>query len=206
MDTFNEHHCIAAGGDDASISDLTLAYMKTVSTRLDRTETEFVDHLRKVESRLDQLVDLMRDVAALQQQYTLQGEAISELRSTIREQTQRVEGSIARMHQRLDDLNETFTTSIETETGKLNEKLSDQERNHKDLDQRFQMWLNRGLGGWAVMVLILGFLQYAGIRWLDSLDADRTATTERIQKLTSRVSDLENRLLQYEGSPPSRGR
>ena len=33
MDTFNEHHRIAAGGDDASTSDLTLAYMKTVLTR-----------------------------------------------------------------------------------------------------------------------------------------------------------------------------
>ena len=48
----------------ASAQDVTFAYVKTMSSRMDRVETEFVDQLRKIETRLDQIVDLVRDVVA----------------------------------------------------------------------------------------------------------------------------------------------
>ena len=79
----------------ATSQDVTLAYVKTMSSRMDRVEIDFVDHIRKIEGRLDQIVDLVRDVAALKQQYAAQSEAIVELRGAVREQSQRVESSSA---------------------------------------------------------------------------------------------------------------
>lgn len=180
----------------ATSQDVTLAYVKTMSSRMDRVEIDFVDHIRKIEGRLDQIVDLVRDVAALKQQYAAQSEAIVELRGAVREQSQRVESSIARVHQRLDELTASVSASIDSETTKIVERIADSEKNHKELDSKFQMWLNRGLGGWAAFVLVVGAIQFIGVRWLSSMEADRAALVVQVQKLSNRVADLENRSLQ----------
>ena len=182
----------------ASAQDVTFAYVKTMSSRMDRVETEFVDHLRKIETRLDQIVDLVRDVAALKQQYTAQSEAIVELRGAVREQSTRVESSIARVHQRLDELTASVSSSIDTETAKIVERIAESEKNHKELDGKFQMWLNRGIGGWTVFVLVVGILQFVGIRWLNTMDSDRETLVAQVQKLSNRIADLENRSLQMD--------
>ena len=182
----------------ASAQDVMFAYVKTMSSRMDRVETEFVDHLRKIETRLDQIVDLVRDVAALKQQYTAQSEAIVELRGAVREQSTRVESSIARVHQRLDELTASVSSSIDTETAKIVERIAESEKNHKELDGKFQMWLNRGIGGWTVFVLVVGILQFVGIRWLNTMDSDRETLVAQVQKLSNRIADLENRSLQMD--------
>ena len=182
----------------ASAQDVTLAYVTTMSSRMDRVEIEFVDQLRKIETRLDQIVDLVRDVAALKQQYTAQSEAIVELRGAVREQSTRVESSIARVHQRLDELTASVSSSIDTETAKIVERIAESEKNHKELDGKFQMWLNRGIGGWAVFILVVGILQFVGIRWLNTMDADRETLVAQVQKLSNRIADLENRSLQMD--------
>lgn len=181
-----------------SAQDVTFAYVKTMSSRMDRVEIEFVDQLRKIETRLDQIVDLVRDVATLKQQYTAQSEAIVELRGAVREQSTRVENSIARVHQRLDELTASVSSSIDTETAKIVERIADSEKNHKELDGKFQMWLNRGIGGWAVFILVVGILQFVGIRWLNTMDADRETLVAQVQKLSNRIADLENRSLQMD--------
>lgn len=197
-----EHH------KQPTVADVTLTYIKTVSERIDRAETDFVDNLKRVEQRLDQIVGLMRDVASLQQQYTAQGEALGELRGAFREQTRRMESSITRVHTRLDELTTAMTTNIDLETTKISQKLDGYERSHKELDQNFHTWLNRGLGGWAMFILVVGALQFVGIRWLDNLEGERRVAADRLVKLTSRVADLENRLLQLDGAQatlPRRG-
>ena len=204
MDSLHDSHEleVASLASAASSSDLTLAYVRTMSGRMDRIEIDFVDHIRKIETRLDQIVDLVRDVAALKQQYAAQSEALAELRGAVREQSIKMENSITRVHQRLDDLTASMNSSIDTETTKIVERLMDHEKNHKDLDRRFQMWLNRGLGGWMAFVLVIGALQFLGMRWLGTVDAERAALVEKVQKLTSRIADLENRTLQNESLPP----
>ena len=212
MDPLHDTHELEAASlaSVASSSDLTLTYVRTMSGRMDRIEIDFVDHIRKIETRLDQIVDLVRDVAALKQQYAAQSEALAELRGAVREQSIKMENSIIRVHQRLDDLTASMNGSIDTETTKIVERLMDHEKNHKDLDRRFQMWLNRGLGGWMAFVLVIGALQFLGMRWLGTVDAERAALVEKVQKLTSRISDLENRALQNESLsphyPPQRSR
>jgi phage shock protein A len=180
-----------AMADSTRDSDVALAYMRTTSSRMDRIETDFVDHIRKIEDRLDQLVDLVRDVATLKQQYTAQNEGITELRGAIREQSIKMESSIARVHQRLDELTSSVSSSIDIETAKIVSKLGDFEKDHRDLDKRFQMWLNRGLGAWVAATIVVGILQYTGMKWIEQLDADKTASQAQIQKLSTRVADLE---------------
>ena len=71
MDPLHDTHELEAASlaSVASSSDLTLTYVRTMSGRMDRIEIDFVDHIRKIETRLDRIVDLVRDVAALKQQY-----------------------------------------------------------------------------------------------------------------------------------------
>ena len=192
--------CDEVRSQTAASQEVTLAYVETMSSRMDRVEIDFVDHIRKIETRLDQIVDLVRDVAALKQQYAAQNEAIVELRGAVREQSQRVESSIARVHQRLDELTASVGTSIDTETTKIVERIADSEKNHKELNGKFQMWLNRGIGGWAAFTIVFGAIQFIGIRWLSTLESDRATMVAQVQKLTNRVNDLENRSLQLDSS------
>lgn len=186
----------------ASSSDVALVYMKTMSSRMDRAETEFVDHIHKVDLRLDQVTEVVRDVSVLQQQNTAQSESIAELRLANREQTQRLEGTVGRIHVRIDELDSSVTAAMEAETAKVMEKIGEVSRERKDLDKRFQMWLNRGIGGWVVAVIVVGLMQYVGMKWLDNLQQERDAAAERVQKLTNRVIDLENRYFQqFEKQP-----
>ena len=115
MDQLHDSHELEAASlaSVASSSDLTLTYVRTMSGRMDRIEIDFVDHIRKIETRLDQIVDLVRDVAALKQQYAAQSEALAELRGAVREQSIKMENSITRVHQRLDDLTASMNSSID---------------------------------------------------------------------------------------------
>lgn len=174
------------------ISDVALAYMRTTSSRLDKTEGEFVEHLQRVEGRLDQLIDFMRDIAVLQQQYTTQGEALGELRVAVREQSIRLENSVRQVHSRLDDLTTTMTVNIDSETSKIVEKLNEYEVKHKILDHKFHTWLNRGLGGLAAVAVVCAVFQFTGVRWLERLETERVYTAERVTKIQNRVTDLEN--------------
>lgn len=179
-------------------ADVNAVFLRTMNTRMDRMETEFVDSLRKMDSRLEQVVNLMRDVASLQQQYIAQGETLTELRNSLKDQTVRFESSLTRVHQRLDEVTLTMNTTLDLETTKIVRKLGDYEREQKELSQKFHTWLNRGLGGWAMFTLIIAGLQVAGKTWLDNMDAERVATADKLTKVSSRMAELENRMIVLE--------
>lgn len=189
-----ENHTILRRKTDGGFSpEVALAYMETFAKRLDESEVLFSDNLRRIESRMDHLVGLIRDVAALQSQYQSQGDSITEIRASIRDQSDRMEAAMGRLHDRMTELTNTFSSTIDDETKKILEHIDANEVKHNKLDARFQKWLNRGIGGWVAMALVVAGLQYFGIRWLENLDAERSAINARIQEVQVRLLELEYR-------------
>ena len=184
----------SSNSHDLNITDtsaVTATFLKSFSLRLTQTETEFSENFRKLGHRMDQLVSIMRDVAVLQQQYSTQSESIDEVKVAVRDQSVRVEQSIARVQSRLTEMTASFSAHIDTETNKIFERLNENERKHKVLESSFYTWLNRGLGGWAVIVCIIGALQFVGIRWLENIDKERDMFLEKINQITMRIDALE---------------
>lgn len=78
--------------------------INSLNSRIERTESDFVSHLQKVEDRLDQIVDLTKTVAVLQQHSSSQNDHISEIRNQQRENTQKLDTTVSRIHARLDEI------------------------------------------------------------------------------------------------------
>lgn len=116
---------------DDTIASIVNAAFNNLNDRVDKTERDFVGHLQKVEDRLDQLVDLTKTVAVLQQNTVNQTDQINELRVQFRETVQKIDTSISRIHNRLDELNtnqrdkiEIVSKELETRTDILEEKFN----------------------------------------------------------------------------------
>lgn len=196
-----EHGELSAHARAAAASaELAIAYSKTASDRMDRMEIDFVGHMRKVESKLDQLVDLVRDVAALKQQYAEQSNAVRELRTLIRDQSAMAEDSTAKLSKKVEELVGTLKDSIDAESVNLADRISRSEKNHAILDEKFHKWLNRGIGGWIAFVAVIALLQYTGMKWIDGLERHREAMVENDKKLVSQIEALEARQVHLEAA------
>lgn len=104
--------------------------INTLNSRIERTERDFVGHLQKVEDRLDQIVDLTKTVAALQQTSANQNDQILEIRSQLRENAQKIDNSISRIHTRLDEITSHQRDKLELYAKEIELKLTNVEEKH----------------------------------------------------------------------------
>lgn len=105
--------------------------INTLNSRIEKSESDFIMHLRKVEDRLDQIVDLTKTVAVLQQNSTTQTDNITEMRTHLKENSQRIDASIGRLHNRLDEIIAGQRDKLELHTKESEIKL-------KNIEDKFQ--------------------------------------------------------------------
>jgi hypothetical protein len=98
--------------------------INTLNSRIEKTESDFVGHLQKVEDRLDQIVDLTKTVAVLQQHSSHNTDQITEMRNSMRESGQKMDVSISRIHTRLDEISNAQRDRMELHTKDSDMKLS----------------------------------------------------------------------------------
>jgi DNA repair exonuclease SbcCD ATPase subunit len=178
----------------AASGDLALAYINSLTSRIERTEDDFVNHIKKIENRLDQLIDLMKAVATLQQQIATHSDVLTELRSSQRDQSARLEQNLVRAHERVDEAIDSISGKVANTTSKFEEKVAALDKNVAESERSLQKWLNRGFGAWAVSVLVLGSVQFFGSRWLDRIDQDRAETQAAIASLKIETSEMKHTL------------
>ncbi len=164
-----------------------------LSERIQKTESDFVSHLKKVEDRLDQIVDLTKTVAVLQSQTTQQGDSIVDMRASQREHFQKVDGSVARIHTRIEDAQTHTRDKLElvvkeTEMA-IKEVSNNSERSIKEIsvlasntDKELKQWLNRGMGAWVLILLVVGSVNTVLWRWVDGIDKDRTQIVQVLEQ------------------------
>lgn len=174
--------------------------VSALANRLDRTEQDFVTHLQRVEDRLDQLVDLTKTVAVLQQQSTTQTDQIVEMRAQFREAQQKTDNSISRIHTRLDEIVNHQRDKQELMVKEVDMKIGEIRTQSSNTDKEFKQWLNRGLGAFAFASLIFGGIQTVAWRWMDTLDKDREATAKQIQTIVSTIDKHTQSLVLLERS------
>lgn len=182
--------------------------MNMLHDRIEKTETDFVGHLKKVEDRLDQIVDLTKTVAVLQNQTTQQTDQISEVRAQLRESSSKFDNSISRIHTRLDELTTHQRDKIELASREIDIKLESLKSSSLNAienikaqsnatERDFRQWLNRGVGAWVIFVLVVGVAQTGFYRWLDNIEKDRgsvsqvaTATANVVEKHNGQIDTI----------------
>ena len=177
-------------GDSAKVA---LAYIESLTARFENAERHINDDIEAIEKRLTQLVELMKTVSTMQQQVTNQQQILAELRSAVRE-------SLVQQEELVEGIDTRYSGHFETIKRKVSETAAEQTAGRKKLDgrvsqleEKLQTWLNRGIGMWAVFALVVGFFQFVGMQYIGGLQRERTEAHATIQRLTTRISDLEMR-------------
>ena len=163
-----------------------------LSDRIQKTEADFISHLKKVEDRLDQIVDLTKSVAVLGQQASQQSDQITELRTSQREHFQKFDGSVSRIHTRIEEVQEhnrdrveliakETEISIKDMSTKYESSIKEISSQSNNTDKELKQWLNRGVGAWLVLVFVFGAFNTALWRWVDSIEKDRTQIVQTME-------------------------
>lgn len=174
-----------------------------LSDRIQRTESDFVGHLKKVEERLDQIVDLTKTVAVLQSQTTQQGDSITDMRASQREHFQKMDGSITRIHTRIEEVQEHNRNKIELINAQVDGRIKEidlaVEKQIKEVskqagetEKELKAWLNRGWGAWAIFVFIVGIGSAGFYKWVDSLEKEKEATLKTLSTVVQQVDKTTN--------------
>ena len=172
--------------------------INNLNKRIEKTESDFLGHLQKVEDRLDQIVELTKTVAVLQTQTTQQTDQITEIRAQLRENGQKFETSVSRIHTRLDEITNHGRDRLELHSKDVELSLKSVKEISDRTERDLRQWLNRGLGAWFILVLVFGSVQAMTTRWIDSVDKDKVVIQQTVDKMKtehiqydSKISALE---------------
>lgn len=169
------------------------AMASTLSSRIESTETDFVGHLKKVEDRLDILVDLTKTVAVLQHQSAQFNEHINQVREQIREGQVKTDSSISRLHVRIDELNTSLRDRVELAKREMDIDLKGIKQDHSALKDTVNSWVNWGKGAYAIGAVLCTFAVWTGSRWLDDLEKSRTILTTDVVGLKRDLTAVDSR-------------
>jgi chromosome segregation ATPase len=155
--------------------------LSTLSYRIEKTESDFIGHLQKVETKLEQIADLARTVAVLQQQTNQQHDQLSELRAQNREQVQKYEQSINRVDNRIDEMHSQVRDRFELANREQTFKLTTITEKTENVESELTKWLNRGVGAWAILAIAAGIVWGGFYRWVDNIESSRDAFSKQSQ-------------------------
>lgn len=180
----------------ATNSTIIAEAISTLNSRIEKTEADFISHLQKVEDRLDQIVDLTKTVALLQQQGNQQTDQITEIRSQLRETSGKIDSTITRIHTKLDEITSHQRDKMELYTKEMEIKFDALKNQTDSTERELKQWLNRGLGAWFIIVIVFGVVQTGFYRWIDGIEKDRQAIVKQLndnaQQISKQSQVLEN--------------
>ena len=157
---------------------------------------DFISHLRAVENRLDQLVELTKSVAIIQTQAGAQAEQMIELRTQMRSSQDKLDTSISRLHTRIDEMAERFRSQHELFEKESEAKVTTVENKHEALDKEFHYYLNRGLGAWALFSFLIGGAGWLLNKSIEALEREKTQIVSTVQNLKSASETNDVRITQ----------
>ena len=184
------------------------AMATTLSSRIESTEQDVAAHMKKMEDRLDLLVDLTKTVAVLQAQTSQTADQMQDIRSQIRETAGKTDGlinvlqhktdtSINRLHARVDELGTSLRDRIELAQKDAVIDLKTVTAKHDSLSQKVDGWINWGKGAYAVGAVFVAFMTWIGGRWLDDLEKRTQSISilkQDINALDMRTIELNNKI------------
>jgi hypothetical protein len=149
-------------------------------SKVDSIENRLEKHVVKIESRLDQIIDIMKTVAQLQEREANNSDDIKELKGNLKETIEAFKVANLKMHDRIDSvvdktkIMEGVFDSKVLETVKTRDTLCDSVNGKvSDIDSKVEKYLNRGIGGWFVGSILIIALQGLGV-WVIKTNIDET--------------------------------
>jgi uncharacterized phage infection (PIP) family protein YhgE len=180
-----------------------------VLKKIEIVESKLENHVEKIGAKLDQLVEIMRTVAQLQEREARNSEDIVELRKSLRESMDNYTRAVTRIHERLDKNEDEqkkqekeivgqiseVAKAIEHRIEKIEEteelKREKLETDVREVENKLNTWLNRGIGAWAAASVLLLVIQAIGGYLLNNMKDEFNAARQQITTSERRLSETE---------------
>lgn len=174
------------------------ASFHTVISRVESLETRLSENTQRIETRLDDLIELMQKVTQLQEREARNASDIRDLRDAIKIIIDNEERMNQRWHERLtaqakeiEYSKNELKASFEVEHKEIEHDIKCMRAEHAHTKELFNTWLNRGLGAWVVLSVIIGLLQtWGGMMFNASLEEVKQIKTKIIQIETLHQKEL----------------
>lgn len=187
-----------------------------VLNKIDVVEKKLETQVEKIGQKLDQIVDIMRTVAQLQEREARNSEDITELRKSLRDSMDNYTKTIVRIHERLDkndavqkqcerEVN-TNISSVYREVDQRIDKIMETEdtkrqaiaTNVQVVENRLNTWLNRGIGAWAAASVLWLVIQAIGGYLLSSMKDDFVAYRNQMTSIEKRLTEQEQNMIRHD--------
>ena len=156
--------------------------------KIDSLEARVDSHISKIEQRLDQLVHLMQAVATLQEKESRNADSVIDMKKSVKESMDKFDKSVERIHTRLDKIDD----DSEKDMGAMFEKNRSLEKSIAIVDEKVAKWMNRGIGIWIGISVLVVVLQTIGGFVLSSFKDEYITTKTQIVEMVKRQNELEN--------------
>jgi vacuolar-type H+-ATPase subunit I/STV1 len=167
------------------------------SHKLHQLESRLDNHTQRVEDRLDQLVDLMRQVAVLQDREMKNADTIREIKDGIRRSHERIDAIVTQIETNSDTLKTHYSLHSEKESDKIFGVIDKLDCRLDDTEAELRSWLNRGKGAWYVMLFTFVLVQSGGaylfsqlVDRLDKIETNQQQSNKRFNELEINVFDV----------------
>ena len=181
---------------------ITMAYIESIANRFASVEKSLSDDVQRLEDRLGQVVELMTSVSALQSQVHNHQKILTELRQLVKTSLDEINTLVGTTDQKYAAQVAVLGRKVVEAASVHDDKYARIEERLDASEHRQRTWLNRGVGAWVVMSVLVGLVEYGGVQWLQDAEEEKVATHAAVAKAVDRISDLEFRLQMLEHSQP----
>lgn len=173
----------------------------TLSEKVSNLEERFDEHSHKLESKLDQIVEIMQKVASLQERENSNSEKIRELfdsRKELAAEHKHInEVMNIRMDRHVSDMNicrDSIVNTLNTTRDQLDLKIKETSFVANNAKEEVNKWLNRGIGAWVIISSCLVLLQVVAGYFIKEVKLQNAVLSEEVRELhttsTKNQSDL----------------
>lgn len=172
-----------------------------ISSRVQSLEARFDDTAGKINSRLDQIVELMQKVTQLQEREIKNAENIIEIKHDVKDSNKVTREWNQKIHERLD-INTVSARSdrdglaqiVSNAAAELHLRIDIAEDKNQTNKEDFQKWFNRGVGAFSLAsVLFLG-IQGLGAYVLNEFHDKDIVLARSVEAANNRMTAINNRL------------
>jgi len=173
-----------------------------IASRVESLEGRLDDNIDKINNRLDQIVDLMQKVTALQEREINNQVQITELKFNQKETNQTLKEWNTHIHERMDrhyaDIKvcrEGIDATIANMEDEIQSNIEHVKERNYNTQAELSKWLNRGVGAWALASILLIVLQGAGAYVINGIIESSVKNDMIIDRIETRMLENERRYI-----------
>lgn len=174
----------------------------TLAEKVSNLEERFEDHSHKLESKLDQIVEIMQKVASLQERESANSEKIRELFESRKELASEHKHINEVMNMRMDrhvsDMNicrDSIITTINTTKDQMDAKIKETSIVAVNAREEVNKWLNRGIGAWVIISSCLVLLQIVAGYFIKEVKLQNAVLTQEVREIHNTASQNQRDIL-----------